>query len=103
MRAFERFGGVPARISYQNLATAVKLALDTGPTGHGHRGYMGDQRYLRGRLREPHRSFVALRSQYLFASHLCTPWEAHEKDGVEHGVGYVRRTFLVHLPDVASL
>ncbi len=30
MQAFHHFGGMPARISYDNLATAVKLVMDRG-------------------------------------------------------------------------
>jgi hypothetical protein len=41
-------------------------------------------------------------SQYLFESHFCTPRAGHEKGGVEHGVGYVRRNYLVPLPKVES-
>ena len=82
--AFAQFGGVPTRLSYDNLATAVKLAFDHGRTRH------------------ENRTFVTFRSHYLFASHFCTPGEGHEKGGVESTVGYVRRNFLVPLPDVPS-
>jgi transposase len=81
--AFEYFEGVPHRISYDNLKTAVKAILK------GHR-------------REEQAGFVAFRSYYLFESHFCMPGQGHEKGGVEHGVGYGRRNFLVPLPEVAS-
>jgi transposase len=81
--AFRFFEGVPRRISYDNLKTAVKVILQ------GHR-------------REEQATFVAFRSHYLFESHFCTPAQGHEKGGVEHGVGYGRRNFLVPMPDVAS-
>lgn len=86
VQAFKHFGGVPERISYDNLATAVKLALDK----KGHRS------------RQENRTFVAFRSHYLFDSHFCTPGQGHEKGQVEHGVGFSRRNFLVPIPDVAS-
>lgn len=35
-------------------------------------------------------------------SHFCTPGQGHEKGGVEHGVGFGRRNFMVPLPEVAS-
>ena len=89
-QAFQYFGGVPARLTYDNLATAVKLAFDRGESGRS-----------RGSRREQHH-FVALRSHYLFDSHFCTPHQPHEKGGVEHGVGYVRRNYLTPLLDVAS-
>jgi transposase len=89
--AFKHFGGVPARISYDNLATAVKLAFD----GPKHRGRPA---------RQEQRTFQAFRSHYLFESHFCTVGlrGAHEKGGVEHGVGFTRRNYLVPLPEVAS-
>jgi transposase len=83
--AFAYFGGVPARLSYDNLATAVKLALDAG-----------------ARRRHERRTFVSFRSHYLFDSHFCTPGQGHEKGSVESAVGYVRRNYLVPVPEVAS-
>lgn len=81
--AFHHFGGVPQRISYDNLKTAV-------------------QRILEGRNRQEQTAFVSFRSHYLFESRFCTPGQGHEKGGVEHMVGYGRRNFMVPLPDVAS-
>ena len=83
VRAFEHFGGVPHRISYDNLGTAVKILVE-------------------GRIREEQRAFVAFRSCYLFESHFCTPGQGHEKGGVEGSVGFSRRNFLVPLPRAAS-
>ena len=83
VRAFEHFGGVPHRLSYDNLTTAVKPLVE-------------------GRNREEQRAFIAFRSYYLFASHFCTPGQGHEKGGVEHSVGFSRRNFLVPIPQVAS-
>jgi transposase len=83
VRAFEHFGGLPHRLSYDNLKTAV-------------------QRILTGHQRQEQSRFVALRSHYLFESHFCTPGAGHEKGGVEHGLGYARRNFLVPLPQVMS-
>jgi hypothetical protein len=44
--------------------------------------------------------FVALRSHYLFEAEFCQPGKAgaHEKGGVESGVGRFRRTHLVPVP-----
>jgi len=83
VNAFAFFEGVPHRISYDNLKTAVKTIL-------------------KGSQREEQSGFVAFRSQYLFESHFCTPGQGHEKGGVEHGVGYGRRNFLVPMPEVSS-
>ncbi len=83
VRAFAAFGGVPHRITYDNLTTAVA-------------------RVLEGRNREEQRSFIVFRSYYLFDSRFCTPGQGHEKGGVEHGVGFVRRNFLVPVPEFDS-
>jgi transposase len=83
VHAFQHFQGVPHRLTYDNLTTAV-------------------QPLLTGRTRQEQRAFTVFRSHYLFASHFCTPGQGHEKGGVEHGVGYVRRNFLVPLPQVES-
>lgn len=81
--AFEHFGGVPARISYDNLSTAVRLMVE-------------------GRVRREQRSFVSFRSYYLFESHFCQPAAGWEKGGAEASVGFSRRNFLVPIPDVSS-
>lgn len=81
VRAFDFFGGVPRRISYDNLTAATT------------RGVRGDKR------REID-TFIAFRSHYLFESHFCNPGEPHEKGQVENLVGYARRNWLVPLPRV---
>lgn len=83
-QAFEFWGGVPAVISYDNLTTAVK-------------------KILTGRDRVEQDSFSALRAHYLFDSHFCSPGKGNEKGSVENLVGYVRRNFLVPVPEVRSL
>jgi len=88
VQAFRHFGGVPHRISYDNLATAVKLVFD--------------KTRKRGRSRHEARAFTAFRSYYLFESHFCTPAQGHEKGGVEGSVGYTRRNLLVPLPTATS-
>ena len=83
VQAFHYFGGVPHRITYNNLKTTV-------------------QKILAGRTRQKQVAFVALRSHYLFASHFCTPGQGNQKGEVEHAVGFGRRNFLVPIPQVAS-
>ncbi len=83
IQAFRFFDGVPRRITYDNLKTAV-------------------YRILRGRNRQEQEAFVAFRSYYLFESNYCTPGEGHEKGGVESDVGYTRRNFLTPVPKVGS-
>jgi transposase len=86
VRAFEHFGGVPVRIRYDNLKSAVV-------------------RVLRGRDRAESERFIALRSQYGFDSFFCLPGPAgaHEKGGVEGEIGRFRRRHLVPVPAVGSL
>jgi transposase len=82
-RAFAFFDGVPARISYDNSKIAVvKL------TG----------RHERSLTRE----FLRLQGHFAFACHFCGVRQAQEKGHVENGVGYVRRNFLVPVPEVAT-
>ena len=83
VQAFHFFRGVPQRISYDNLKTAVA-------------------RILEGRNRQEQRTFVVFRSYYLFESHFCTPGKGNEKGGVENSVGFGRRNFLVPIPRVDS-
>lgn len=83
VQAFHFLGGIPRRISYDNLKAAV-------------------QRILTGRNRKEQESFIVFRSHYLFESNFCTPGHGHEKGRVEKGVGFSRRNFLVPIPQVAS-
>jgi transposase len=76
--AFDYLGGIPHRLSYDNLKAAVK-------------------RVLQGRNRQQQERFILFRSHYLFDSHFCAPGAGHEKGRVEEGVGYVRRNFMTPL------
>jgi len=79
IQAFHFFGGVPRRITYDNLKTAVF-------------------RILEGHHRQEQRAFTAFRSYYLFESNYCTPAQGHEKGGVESDVGYAQRNFFAPIP-----
>jgi transposase len=80
---FHFFGGIPHRITYDNLKTAVF-------------------RILEGHNRQEQDAFKAFRSYYLFNSYYCTPAQGHEKGGVENDVGYAQRNFFSPLPDVEN-
>ena len=82
VHAFATWGGAPAAVWYDN------------PSGLG--------AFRRGSF-HPAAEFIALQSAYRFRAHHCTPGEGHEKGLVEGLVGYARRTYLVPIPDVASL
>ena len=82
--AFEFFDGVPLRILYDNTTIAVKKIL-----GNGHR--------------EQTDAFVALKSHYLFTEGFANLAKGNKKGGVENLVGYVRRNFMVPIPNFDSL
>jgi transposase len=77
-QAFRFFGGIPRRLTYDNLKTAV-------------------YKILTGRNRQEQESFKRLRSYYLFESNYCNPAQGHEKGGVENDVGYAQRNFMTPL------
>ena len=82
-QAFNWFGGVPGRISYDNLSTAVRKVLE-------------------GRNRLEQQVFIAFRSHYLFESHFATVATPREQGRVENLVGYMRRNYFVPVPRVSS-
>jgi len=79
---FSTWGGAPATLWYDNPSTLGRL--------------------VSGRF-QPCDEFVALQSAFRFRAHHCTPGQGHEKGLIENCVGYMRRTYLVPLPEVASL
>ena len=82
--AFHYFGGVFARLRYDNLSSAVK-------------------KILRGYQREETARFIAFRSHWQYQAEFCTPGEGHEKGGVEGEVGYFRRNHWVPVPEAQDL
>ncbi len=86
VRAFEYFQGVVDRLSYDNLGAAV--------------AQMG-----KGKSRELTREFKELKGYYNFKTNFCKPGEegAHEKGGVENGVGFARRNWMVPVPEFDTL
>ena len=81
--AFEFFGGVPRRISYDNSKIAVAKIIGK-------------------RERELTREFLRLKSHFLFKSHFCLVRRPNEKGQVEGLVGFTRRNFMVPLPRADS-
>lgn len=70
-RAFAFFGGVPARVIYDNLKTVVDTV------------YQGKERAF-------NRRFLTLANHYLFEPVACTPASGWEKGQIENQVGNVR-------------
>jgi transposase len=83
VRAFEYFGGVPARILYDNTTLAVARILGDGQ-------------------RQKMRAFSELLSHYLFAVKFGRPAKGNDKGKVENLVGYARRNFMVPIPHAVS-
>jgi len=86
VKAFEYFGGIFKAIRYDNLTSAVK-------------------KVLHGRKRLETEQFTLLKSHYLFETIFCMPGKegAHEKGGVEGGVGRFRRNHLTPVLKVSSI
>ena len=82
VRAFEFFGGVPRRITYDNTKVAVSQILHQGQ----------ERRLTKG--------FLQLKSHYLFAHHFCRVARGNEKGVVEGLVKYTRLNFFVPVPQV---
>jgi transposase len=83
-RAFEFFGGVPARITADNAKALVAEILGA------------HERKLTS-------GFLAFKSHYLFETHFCRVYRANEKGVAENIVRYGRQNFLVPVPQVRSL
>ena len=83
-RAFEFFGGVPQRISYDNSKVLVSKIIGS---------------YER-KLTD---GFLKLQSHYLFREHFCRVRRPNEKGVVEGVVKFSRLNFLVPTPQVRDL
>ena len=82
-RAFAFFGGVPARLIYDNLKTVVDAVFT-------------------GKDRQFNRRFLTLANHYLFEPVACTPASGWEKGQVENQVGNVREWLFTPLARFAS-
>jgi transposase len=84
VRAFVYFGGVPRRLAYDNLKSAVIQVM-------------------RGRERRLNRRFKELRSWYLFDTRFCNVARGNEKGDVENLAKRSERTYLTPMPAVGAL
>lgn len=82
--AFEAWGGVPSQCVYDNTKALIKEVL-------------------RGRQRVEQPSFRHFHTYYLFTPVFTTPGKGNEKGSVENLVGTARRTFMVPLPEAATI
>ncbi len=83
-RAFEFFGGVPQRISYDNTKVLVSKIMGA------HERKLTD-------------GFLQLQSHYLFREHFCRVARPNEKGVVEGVVKFTRLNFFVPVPKVGDL
>jgi len=83
IKCFEFMNGVPYKIAYDNLKTAVKKILE-------------------GSNREEQEQFIALRTHYLYESSFCRPAKGSDKGGVENAGKEAVRRFFVPYPEVDS-
>lgn len=84
VRAFEYFGGVPRRLAYDNLKSAV---VQIG----------------RGKERRLNERFKHLRSWYLFETRFCNVARGNEKGDAENLAKRSERTYLTPPPEVGGL
>lgn len=84
IQAFSFLGGIFRYLIYDNLTTAIN-------------------KIFKGKNRREQENFQKFRAFYNFEAKYCNPSEPHEKGGVEGIVGYVRRNFLVPIPEVENL
>lgn len=86
VRAFHHLGGVPETLSFDNLTIAVSQVL-------------------KGKNRVLTKAFKDIQGYYNFKGNFCTPGidGAHEKGGVEGGIGFSRRNWMVPVPEFNSI
>lgn len=82
-RIFEYIGGVPVRIRFDNMSTAVVQILE------------GTERKLTD-------GFTRFMLHYRFQADFCNPASGNEKGNVENKVGYVRRNAFVPIPTISN-
>ena len=82
-RIFEHIGGVPPRLRFDNMTTAVAQVL------RGHKRTLTD-------------GFGRFMLHYRFQAEFCNPASGNEKGNVENKVGYSRRNAFVPVPTITS-
>lgn len=82
-RIFEHIGGVPPKLRFDNMTTAVAQVLKDG------------ERVLTD-------GFTRFMLHYRFQADFCNPASGNEKGNVENKVGYSRRNAFVPVPVITS-
>jgi transposase len=83
-RIFSYLGGVPNRILFDNMSSAVIEVLENG------------ERKLTD-------MFIRFNMHYRFKADFCNPDSPNEKGNVENKVGYIRRNYLLPPPEITDL
>jgi transposase len=81
---FNHIGGVPVRIWFDNMSTAVKKIREYG-------------------ARDLTQGFLRFMMHHGFQSNFCNPNAGNEKGSVENKVGYHRRNLFVPIPEFKDL
>jgi len=84
--AFDFFGGVPLRCTYDNAAYSVKRGSGS----------------IKGRTRTLTDSFSELKSAFLFEADFAAPRKGNEKGSVERRIGVIRSRLFVPVPKADS-
>lgn len=84
IRIFKYIGGVPIRILFDNMSSAVVHVESHGK-------------------RELTEMFMRFCMHHRFKAEFCNPDSPHEKGNVENKVGYLRRNYLLPPPEIADL
>lgn len=82
--AFNFFGGIFSTLIYDNLTVAVR-------------------KILRGKERIEQEAFTKFRAYYNFKARFTNPGKGHEKGGVEGAIGFVRRNYMVPIPEASNI
>ena len=82
-RIFYHIGGVPARVRYDNMSTAVSQVLK------------GTERVMTD-------GFCRFMLHHRYGADFCNPAKGNEKGSVENKVGYTRRNMLVPVPTITD-
>jgi transposase len=84
IRIFNYIGGVPLRILFDNMSSAV----------------VHIEEYGNRKLTE---MFMRFTMHHRFKAEFCNPDSPHEKGNVENKVGYIRRNYLLPPPEIVDL
>ena len=84
IRIFNYVGGVPLRILFDNMSSAVVHVEEHGK-------------------RKVTEMFMRFTMHHRFKAEFCNPDSPHEKGNVENKVGYIRRNYLLPPPEIVDL